>query len=591
MTPPIHQRNRSHWALLLVLQFLAVFATYFFANKAKDEDSMVRHTFLVQLSLERLLLDLDNAETNQRGYLLTGEDIFVAPYREARSRMLEEIAALRRLTADNSRQQFALRSVGPLIEAKLNHLEENIALRRARRLDPALLQTRVDRGRAMSESIHSAVGEMRGEEERLLQNREFAFGRAALRFAWSIVLGDLVMVALVVFLYLGIRRYSAQVAQAGERLSLLNAELERRVEDRTSSLLASQQLLKTFVKHVPAAVAMFDREMHYLQASDRWCADYALSSETLLGRCHFDVFTDLPERWKDVIRRGLAGESLHASEDRWDRADGTQIWLHWEIRPWGRPDSEPEGILILAEDITERKRLDETFRQSEREMRALAAALLTAQEDERRRIARDLHDDVTQQLAFLSMEIGRLAAEPAGGNLLKDRLRSLQAQAVRISQEVRRLSHGLHPSVIEDFGLSTALEEFCDDFSRSQGIPIHFDGLIEDAGLSLDAASSLYRVAQESVHNAVKHAAASQVRVMLRRAGGNVELRIIDNGAGFSAETDHARAGLGVISMKERMRLIDGQFSITSRPGQGTEVFALVGISGEPHEAAANSAR
>jgi PAS domain S-box-containing protein len=579
MTPQIQQMSHSRWIFLMALPVLVGLALSLFANRARQENAWVRHTLEVQLSLGRLTGDLEYAETNQRGYLLTHEERFRESYQAVLPQVRLDLANLRKLTADNPRQQDALLRIEPLVTNKFEHMEENIRMRRAAVLDNAALERRIDEGKTLMDYIQSAVGEMRGEEDRLLHQRELDFGEAANRLTWSFGLLGLIMILVVGSLYRGVVRYSRQAFT-------LNAGLEQRVADRTASLQASEELLKTFVKYVPAAVAMLDRDMRYLEVSDRWCADYSLTCGQMIGRTHYEIFPDLPERWKETHRRCLAGENLRAEEDAWERADGSCTWLRWEIRPWGGREQEPEGILIFTEDIAGRKQMDAALRHSEQELRALAASLLTAQEDERRRIARDLHDDVTQRLAFLSMEIGKLANAPASAQDLRGELRSLQSQLVQVSQEVRRLSHGLHPSVIEDFGLSVALEEFCDEAGKANGIEVRFDGPIADSDLTIEAAASLYRVAQESVQNAAKHAGATEVRVALSRAGQRLELRVSDNGTGFAAEEGGAKTGLGIVSMKERMRLVNGEISITSGRSQGTEVLASVPLTGGRLEAA-----
>src|SRR4051794_8061701 len=177
-------------------------------------------------------------------------------------------------------------------------------------------------------------------------------------------------------------------------------EMNRVLEERTTLLQTREELLRIFVKHVPAAVAMLDRDMRYLQVSDRWCVDFSLDSSQLLGRSHYEIFPDLPDRWKQLHRRALEGETLRAEEDRWDREGGT-TWLRWEIRPWQNLEGVPRGILIFSEDITRRKQIEESLSEIPRK-------LIEAQEQERSRIGRELHDDIGQRLALLAIELQQL---------------------------------------------------------------------------------------------------------------------------------------------------------------------------------------
>ncbi len=256
------------------------------------------------------------------------------------------------------------------------------------------------------------------------------------------------------------------------------------------------------------------------------------------------------------------------------RKDGSEFPVEVSLSQFETEDGSLAVSFVT--DITERKRAEAALRKSEQEMRALAGSLLTAQEDERRLIARELHDDVTQQLALLAIDIGPLLGVPASVEEMRTRLRAVENRIGEMAEEVRRVSHWLHPAIIEDLGLCVALEAFCEEFGAAQDIAVEFGGRVDESELSLAAASCLYRIAQESVRNAAKHAHATEVRVELRNTGENVQLVVEDDGVGFSADSVGSKTGLGIVSMKERARLVNGTVSIRSEPGQGTEVSASV---------------
>jgi signal transduction histidine kinase len=212
----------------------------------------------------------------------------------------------------------------------------------------------------------------------------------------------------------------------------------------------------------------------------------------------------------------------------------------------------------------------------------LAGRLINVQEEERKRISRELHDDLSQKLALLAFDTGSLVLAPPGsGEEMKEPLRNLQTRVVQLSKDVRQLSHQLHPTILEDLGITAALNELCDELSARERIEVLFEPEPVPKALPLNVASCLYRVAQEALHNVVKHARASQVR--LKVSGNTEEMRLYvhDNGVGFDSEADQSRHGLGIVSMKERVALVHGEFSIHAEPGRGTEVRVFVPLSKE----------
>jgi PAS domain S-box-containing protein len=340
--------------------------------------------------------------------------------------------------------------------------------------------------------------------------------------------------------------------------------MNRALEAQSSLVRSREELLKIFVKNVPAAVAMLDREMRYLQVSDRWCTDYLSGREQIVGRSHHEIFPDMPERWKEVHRRALQGETLRADEDRWDGEDGPR-WARWEVRPWKTPEGAVGGILILSEDITRRKQIEEM-------LSGMSRKLIAAQEQERARIGRELHDDINQQLAMLAVELDQLQENPSES---QSRLQELRKRTAEISNDVEALSHDLHSSKLEYLGVVAGIKSWCKEFADRQKIEIEFTSGVQSI-LPPEVGLTLFRVLQQASHNAVKHSGAKRVEVQLQEKSGEIHLIVRDSGTGFDVEAALRGKGVGLTSMSERVRLVNGTIAIDSKPMRGTTIHVRV---------------
>ena len=339
-------------------------------------------------------------------------------------------------------------------------------------------------------------------------------------------------------------------------------EMNRTLEAQGSVLRSREELLKVFVKNVPAAVAMLDREMRYLQVSDRWCSDYLPDRTQILGRSHYEIFPDMPERWKEVHRRALQGETLRADEDHWDGQDGPH-WARWEVRPWKTAEGAVGGILILAEDIGPRKQMEE-------ELLHMSRKLIQSQEQERARIGRELHDDINQQLALLAADLQQVSANPS-----QSYVADVQKRVLEIADDVQSLSHELHSSKLEYLGVVAGIKSWCKEFGERQKMEIQFSGNVVTA-LPQEIGVTLLRILQEALHNALKHSGVRRVEVQLREVSDEIHLVVSDRGRGFEAEAALRGEGLGLTSMRERVRLINGTISIDSKPMGGTTIRVRV---------------
>ncbi len=241
-----------------------------------------------------------------------------------------------------------------------------------------------------------------------------------------------------------------------------------------------------------------------------------------------------------------------------------------------------EGKLGVAfvTDVTQRKRLELAAQTHAGEVEALAASLMTALEDERRRVSRELHDQICQQLASLAIDMGGLVADLPPPGEAKSRLKALQARVVKASEEARHIAYELHPSVLDDLGLVASLKALCNALpSRRKDLSVKFTSAALPATVSREAASCLYRVAQQSLDNVIKHANAKHVSMDVTSRKGAVLLIIRDDGQGFDPESIKGRGGLGLIGMEERARLLQGKLTIGSRPGRGTRVALEVPLA------------
>jgi PAS domain S-box-containing protein len=248
------------------------------------------------------------------------------------------------------------------------------------------------------------------------------------------------------------------------------------------------------------------------------------------------------------------------------------------------------SFLLIGRDVTEQKRLQRLAAANERDIRALSASLITAQEQERRRVAREIHDSLCQHLGALAAGLGVVAAELPASSPARQHLQAARQRAIRAAEEAREIARQLHPAILEDLGLPKALQNLCREASQRQGIPVKFRVTKRLPEVAIEDASCVYRIAQEALNNAAKHADPKNIWVRLSGTR-NVRLSIQDDGIGFDADSVRGSGGLGLVSMKERARTAGATLSIQGRPGHGTQVNLVVPIRGETREKSAYSAR
>lgn len=250
-------------------------------------------------------------------------------------------------------------------------------------------------------------------------------------------------------------------------------------------------------------------------------------------------------------------------------------------------------LLLMMEDITLRRDAEllsasqkralegevataaHELRQTQDELRGLAAHLFTVQEEERQRVARELHDDVSQRLSALDIMLQGVSDQNDSKGELEG-LDGARQQLHALNNDVRMMSHRLHPAILSELGLSAALKSLVKEFGEREGMLATYSTHKLPSGWSNEAATSIYRISQEALRNVAKHAGKTHVKVILSGDGGQLQLKVMDFGVGFDQEAERPGRGLGMISMQERARLAGGTFSVQSALGQGTTVTAEI---------------
>jgi PAS domain S-box-containing protein len=294
----------------------------------------------------------------------------------------------------------------------------------------------------------------------------------------------------------------------------------------------------------------------------------------------------LGKRIVDVMPPDLASmfmrELTHVARSAETRAVDYSLTMNGEERHYETRlvPCDRDSILCMVRDITARKQTEAELRERERQLQDtnarnhdLAGRLIAAQEGERRRVARELHDDLSQKLALLSIDADLLLTR--GSMRQSARVKEISDRAIEIASDVHRLSHQLHPAKLGAIGLVASLEALCRDASAQHHIAVEFTHGDVPIGVSADVSLCLYRITQEALHNITKHSGTKRALVRIARDADELTLHIADQGVGFMPR-DSERGGLGLVSMRERVSFIGGQIAIHSAPGQGTRIGVRV---------------
>jgi PAS domain S-box-containing protein len=361
---------------------------------------------------------------------------------------------------------------------------------------------------------------------------------------------------------------------------LLQRSRKRKAE---AVLRESEKRFRVMADTTPSLIWMCDQAGRITYLNDRRLVftggdPGAGYSDTWTAYVHPD---DLPTL-QDAVSRALKTHEPFSKEYRLRRSDGVYRWMFDVAAPRVNGDGSFAGFIGSAIDVTDQKLAQEA-------LESVSGRLIEAQEKERSRIARDLHDDICQRLALLSMELeqaNRNGAPPS----TKRKLEEIRQHCSEITGDVQSLSHQLHSSKLEYLGIVAAIRSFCKEFAKQHDVSLDFRDENVPTHLPRDISLCLFRVAQEALHNAVKYSGTNRFSVGVRGVAGEIQLEVNDAGAGFDVEEAKGNRGLGLVSMQERVHLVHGRFAVESKPGAGTKIVAVVPVAAEDAGASKDAA-
>ncbi len=319
---------------------------------------------------------------------------------------------------------------------------------------------------------------------------------------------------------------------------------------------------RLFIEHAPAAIAMFDKDMKYLSASRRWFEAYRVVVQDIIGRSHYEVFPDIPERWKKVHSRCLAGAVERHDSDPWERADGTVDWVHWEIRPWYRNRKEIGGLIIFSENISDLKCAEEKIKASLREKEVLL---------------KEIHHRVKNNMQIISSLVS-LQADGLKGEQIREVLQDVNNRVYSMALVHEYLYRSYDLARIDFSEYVRNLVNYIWSFHGQVAFPIRLNFNLQAVSLPIDIAVPCGLIINELVGNALKHAfkgrTEGEVTVSLKQAsGGRIGIFVSDDGVGLPAGLDwQQEQSLGLTLVQMLTRQINAFVEVKSGDGTQFEV-------------------
>lgn len=547
-------------AFILAVALLALIGVlvYRATNRLVASEQLVSHTREIQMLLEDIRSDVLQASNARRGYIITGLEGDLAGYTSSSQDLPAKLQRLQSITADNVSQQQRCNRLQQLITDELRMIEDSVSEHQNSPRD-RLRQIQITRdGSTKIGEVFATIGEMESVEERLLLERRT---QANQNYRHTITV--LAAASIIAIFLIFINFYH------------LNHELRER--ERAEQLASERaQLINAFFSSSTVGFAIVDSQLRCQRVNAILAQMAGKNSDALFGTPVTALFGDQADGMQLLMREVIGSGKAALDRTISLRLAGSDEVRHWTLNCFPLRDDRGQvtrlGCIVL--DATARRNAESAYRR-------LSSRLLRLQDEERRRIAREMHDSLGQYLTALKINL-----EVAGASPEQQRL-ELLAECIQLTNscltETRTLSHLLHPPLLDEAGLASAARWYITGFAERSGIKVNLDMPTDFARLPLPVETALFRVLQESLTNIHRHSQSQAADIRLAISDGHVNLAIRDYGKGIPEHVlqrfrQSGTTGVGLAGMRERIYELGGQLEIRAET-QGTTVSATIPIN------------
>ena len=562
------------WAAFGVAVVLLVGSSIFLLRATHalfDSEALVSHTREVQTVLEDLSSTLIQVTNSRRGFVITGDPLFLSDYRTATARVPADVDRLAQLTLDRADRQQEINELRGDVQAELNLIGGSVQDRATRPVnrDQEIQITR--QSAAVSARVQAALAKMRDEEDLLLGERQL-ISRSNYEHTLRLIFASFIIALMLLV----------------SEMFLLSYEFTSHRQTQQAAR-QSQEIVNAFFSSSTVGFGILDSQFRYTRVNNVLLQMAGLSPEDLIGKPVSESFREPRARAEVVMREVLeTGRPVLDHEVFAEPPGRPGEFCHWLVNYF--PIRETGGAVaqigITAVDVTARRNAEEALRK-------LSGRLLGIQDQERRRIARELHDSLGQYLAGMKIAIDMLSVRSGKRDPLLVECTDILEKAI---SETRTLSHLLHPPLLDEAGLASAASWFVAGFSQRSGIPVSLDMPPDLPRLPEAIEIALFRVLQESLTNVHRHSQARSAEISVEADAEQIAIVVRDHGRGMPShvvhqiQTESGKLGVGLAGMRERIHELGGIFEVSSNAA-GTVVRATIPLSTEPSPMSAKAER